>query len=224
MNDLHIAIFSRAPVPGAAKTRLIPLLGEEGAASAQRRMAWRTLQTARAVPGASVSLWCAGDIHHPFLRECASHFKVPCLPQADGDLGLRMAHCLQAVLAMHRKALLIGTDCPAFDVAALAAASLALDAARMVFTPAEDGGYVLVGARHGGLASCCFSDVAWSTAQVMAQTRERLREAGWQSGKDWLEMPALWDVDTPADYLRARPLLESGDENTGPASPARYLP
>nr|WP_217344083.1 TIGR04282 family arsenosugar biosynthesis glycosyltransferase [Noviherbaspirillum sp. L7-7A]MBV0878190.1 TIGR04282 family arsenosugar biosynthesis glycosyltransferase [Noviherbaspirillum sp. L7-7A] len=223
MSDLHIAIFSRAPVPGAAKTRLIPLLGEEGAAGAQRRMAWRTLETARAVPDASVSLWCAGDIGHPFLRACASHFNVPCLPQADGDLGLRMAHCLQAVLATHRKALLIGTDCPAFNVGALQAAAAALDAARMVFTPAEDGGYVLVGARRGGLAPRCFDDVAWSTAQVMAQTRQRLREAGWQSGQDWLEMPALWDVDTPADYLRARPLLESGDKAAGPAPPARYL-
>lgn len=224
MNELHIAIFTRAPVPGAAKTRLIPLLGEEGAASAQRQMTWRTLQTACAVPGATVSLWCAGDIRHPFLQECASRFGVPCLPQAEGDLGQRMAHCLQTALSTHCKVLLIGTDCPAFDVGTLGAASLALDAARMVFTPAEDGGYVLVGARHGGLALGCFMDVPWSTAQVMAQTRERLQEAGWRSGQDWLEMPALWDVDTPADYLRARPLLESDNKAAVSAPPAHYLP
>jgi rSAM/selenodomain-associated transferase 1 len=209
MNGLHIAIFTRAPVPGTAKTRLIPLLGAEGAARVQRQMTWRTLGMACALSDAQVSLWCAGDIAHPFLQECADHFGVPCLPQSDGDLGLRMAHCLQTVLATHRKALLIGTDCPAFDVEALQSAALALDAARMVFTPAEDGGYVLVGARRGGLEQRCFSEVAWSTAQVMAQTRERLQEGGWRSGKDWLEMPALWDVDTPADYLRARPLLEA---------------
>lgn len=208
MNDLHIAIFTRAPVPGTAKTRLIPLLGEEGAARVQRQMTWRTLDTACAVPDAQVSLWCAGDIGHPFLQECADHFGVPCLPQSDGDLGLRMAHCLRTVLVSHRKALLIGTDCPAFDVGALQSAALALDAARMVFTPAEDGGYVLVGARRGGLAPRCFDDVAWSTAQVMAQTRQRLREAGWQQGRDWHEMPMLWDVDTPADYLRAQALPE----------------
>ena len=209
MNQLHIAVFTRAPVPGTAKTRLIPLLGEEGAARVQRRMTWRTLRTACAVPDAQVSLWCAGDIAHPFLQECADHFGVPCLPQAEGDLGMRMAQCLQAVLGTHRKALLIGTDCPAFDVEALQSSALALDAARMVFTPAEDGGYVLVGARQGGLVARCFSDVAWSTAQVMAQTRGRLQGAGWRIGRDWLEMPALWDVDTPADYLRARPLLEA---------------
>jgi glycosyltransferase A (GT-A) superfamily protein (DUF2064 family) len=42
----------------------------------------------------------------------------------------------------------------------------------------------------------------------MAQTRERLRALGWQPGRDWREMPPLWDVDTPQDYERARPLLE----------------
>ena len=208
MNDLHIAVFTRAPVPGFAKTRLIPLLGAEGAASAQRQMILRTLQTACALPGATVSLWCTGDIGHPFLEHCASHFGVQRRAQADGDLGLRMAHCLRTVLGAHPKALLIGSDCPAFDVAALEAAAAALDTARMVFTPAEDGGYVLVGARRGGLEPRCFNEVAWSTGQVMAQTGQRLREAGWQPGRDWREMPVLWDVDTPADYLRARVLLE----------------
>jgi glycosyltransferase A (GT-A) superfamily protein (DUF2064 family) len=100
------------------------------------------------------------------------------------------------------------------------AAALALDAARMVFTPAEDGGYVLAGARRGGLEPSCFSDVAWSTAQVMDQTRQRLRQAGWLPGRDWREMPALWDVDTPADYLRARPLLGSGNEDAMATPPA----
>ncbi|MFL6716282.1 MAG: TIGR04282 family arsenosugar biosynthesis glycosyltransferase [Burkholderiaceae bacterium] len=206
MNDLHIAIFTRAPVPGEAKTRLIPLLGEEGATNAQRKMTWRTLQTACAVPDATVSLWCAGDIRHSFLEECACHFNVRRHAQAEGDHGLRMAHCLQTALATHRKAVLIGTDCPAFDVGALEAAAAALDTARMVFTPAEDGGYVLVGAHRGSLELRCFDEVAWSTAQVMVQTRQRLREAGWQQGRDWHEMPVLWDVDTPADYLRAQAL------------------
>ncbi|MFL6717962.1 MAG: TIGR04282 family arsenosugar biosynthesis glycosyltransferase [Burkholderiaceae bacterium] len=210
MNDLHIAIFTRAPVPGAAKTRLIPLLGEEGAASAQRKMTWRTVQTACAVPDATVSLWCAGDIRHSFLEECACHFNVRRHAQAEGDLGLRMAHCLQTLLATHGKALLIGSDCPAFDSGALADAAQALDTARMVFTPAEDGGYVLAGARRGGLEPGCFGEVAWGTVHVMEQTRQRLRQAGWLAGRDWREMPALWDVDTPADYLRARPLLDAG--------------
>ena len=41
----------------------------------------------------------------------------------------------------------------------------------MVFTPAEDGGYVLVGARRGGLEAACFDDVMWGGADVMALIR-----------------------------------------------------
>jgi rSAM/selenodomain-associated transferase 1 len=205
---MHIAVFTRAPAAGASKTRLIPLLGAQGAADAQRAMTWRTLQTATAVADASVSLWCAGDAGHPFLRLCADAFGIACLPQPEGDLGARLAGCLHALLAGHQRVLLIGTDCPVFSVADLEGAAAALDEARMVFTPAEDGGYVLVGARRGGLAGACFERMEWGGPRVMAQTRERLRALGWLPGRDWREMPMLWDVDMPGDYERARPLLE----------------
>jgi uncharacterized protein len=203
MSRRHVAIFTRAPVAGASKTRLIPLLGESGAAHAQRVMTWHALEIAGALPDASVSLWCAGDAAHPFLRLCSAHFHVECVPQCEGDLGVRMADCLQRGLAMHEQVLLIGSDCPAMSTADLAHAADALDAARMVFIPAEDGGYVLVGARRGGLETGCFEDVVWGSAQVMAQTRQQLVARGWNVGEDWHELPALWDVDTPEDFKRA---------------------
>lgn len=199
----QIAVFAKAPVPGAVKTRLIPLLGAEGAAAAQRRMTWQTLETACAVPDAQVSLWCAGDIDHPFLQECAARFGVRLEAQCDGDLGARMADCLQAMLRTHPKALLIGSDCPAFSADHLARALAALDTARMVFTPAEDGGYVLVGARRGGLALAPFEDMRWSVPQVMEASRERLQALGWRRDADWREMEMLWDVDGPEDWARA---------------------
>lgn len=201
-----IAVFTRAPAPGQAKTRLIPLLGAEGAAAAQRDLAWRTLQAACAVPGAAVSLWCAGDLEHPFLRQCRDRFGIALLPQCEGDLGMRMADCLRTMLRAHDKALLIGSDCPVFTAQHLAGAAAALDRARMVYTPAEDGGYVLVGARRGGLVLECFEGMTWSVPQVMQASRERLRMLGWRRGVEWVEMPELWDVDTPEDYARAQAL------------------
>jgi len=203
MSRRHVAVFTRAPVAGASKTRLIPLLGAQGAAHAQRVMAWHALEMATALPDASVSLWCAGDVAHPFLQLCSAHFHVECVPQCDGDLGRRMADCLQRGLAMHEQVLLIGSDCPAMSTANLAQAADALDAARMVFIPAEDGGYVLVGARRGGLETGCFEGVAWGGATVMAQTLQQLVKRGWNIEKDWRELPPLWDVDTPEDYRRA---------------------
>jgi glycosyltransferase A (GT-A) superfamily protein (DUF2064 family) len=43
-----------------------------------------------------------------------------------------------------------------------------------------------------------FEGLAWSTSEVMAQTRQRLRAAGLR----YSEMPTLWDVDTPQDLVR----------------------
>lgn len=208
MSKRHVAIFTRAPVAGKTKTRLIPLLGAEGAAYAQRVMTWHALEIACALPEATVSLWCAGDVAHTFLQLCSAHFHVECVPQCDGNLGQRMADCLQRALVMHEQVLLMGSDCPAMTTAHLADAATALNDARMVFIPAEDGGYVLVGARCGGLEAECFDDVIWGSAEVMAQTRERLTTRGWRSAVDWREIPALWDVDTPEDFERA--LAETG--------------
>jgi len=204
-----IAVFTKAPVPGQAKTRLMPLLGAEGAAAAQRRMTWKTLETACSVAHAQVSLWCAGDINHPFLLECAAHFGVPLRAQSEGDLGARMAHCLSHLLREHERALLIGSDCPAFTADHLERAVAALDDARMVFTPAEDGGYVLVGARRGGLTTACFENMVWSVPEVMNVTRKRLLALEWRRDKDWRELETLWDVDTPEDYSRAETLIRS---------------
>jgi hypothetical protein len=39
-----LILFARYPVPGRAKTRLVPALGAEGAAALHRRLALRTLR------------------------------------------------------------------------------------------------------------------------------------------------------------------------------------
>ena len=208
----HIAVFAKAPVAGSAKTRLIPLLGEEGAAAAQCAMTLRTLTTACSAAPGQVSLWTAGQGDHPFFTDCTMRFEVAVHPQCAGDLGARMMDCLCRQLRRHTPVLLIGTDCPALTVADLRNAAQALQqSAHMVFTPAEDGGYVLVGAHdHGACANLdaafaqAFQGIDWSTSRVMAQTRARLTAIGWQPGRDWQELPMLWDVDTPADYLRAQ--------------------
>ena len=52
-----ISIFARLPVPGQAKTRLIPAVGEEGAARGYARLLHHTVAQVRAsgVPFASIA-------------------------------------------------------------------------------------------------------------------------------------------------------------------------
>ena len=217
MDDLHIAVFAKAPQAGQCKTRLIPLLGAEGAMQAHCAMTLHALQIARAAATGQVSLWSAGDRTHPFLQQAASRFGATLVPQCEGDLGQRMAHCLHTMLMRHPRVILIGSDCPVLSVADLHSAADALQRAAMIFTPSEDGGYVLVGAAAGRRPiGTAFAGIEWSTAAVMQQTRKNLSGAGWIANVDWVELPARWDVDEPADYLRAqREGLLDADGNIG---------
>jgi rSAM/selenodomain-associated transferase 1 len=196
---VDIAIFARAPVAGAAKTRLIPRLGAEGAAALQHALIHRALQTAVAAKVGSVSLWCAPDCEHPAFVGCSEQFGVSLYPQRGTDLGARMFHAFSR-LCRRGAALVIGTDCPALTAAELRTAGEALRRGNdAVFVPAEDGGYVLVGLRHA-IASL-FYGMPWGTDRVMDHTRTRLRNAGLR----WHELPTSWDVDRPEDidHLRA---------------------
>ena len=199
-----IAILARAPSPGRAKTRLIPALGAQGAARAQRRFTRNTLRLAAAADTGPLTLWCAPNVNQRFFRALHRFCGVAVQSQCDGDLGGRMQHACAHYFTSRpdRPLLLVGTDCAVLAPGHLQAAARALKQHDVVIVPAEDGGYVLIGMRR--LIPEVFERIDWSTPQVMSQTRERLTQAG----VDWVEMPTLWDVDEPADWRRLTTLLQ----------------
>ena len=225
-----VAILAKAPVAGLAKTRLIPLLGAAAAARAQRRFTLNTLQVACAAmawaaasarpsaaraastpeatgqhaPRTPVTLWCAPDTSHRFFRAVHRAAGTACISQPQGDIGLRMRHAFEHHFANHPDLplLLVGTDCPALAPGHLQLAAQALTKHDVVLIPADDGGYVLIGMRVPVLQ--VFEGIRWSTAEVMAQTRDHLRRAG----VSWSELPTLWDVDEPADWQRLQALID----------------
>jgi hypothetical protein len=204
LRQVQLAVLAKAPVPWLAKTRLIPALGPQGAARLQRQLTLQALRTALTAGLGVVTLWCAPDARHRFFRALQRTAGLRCLAQPGGDLGERMhsafrLHCAQGPL------LLIGTDCPVLRPDHLRQAAQALiDGADAVLQPAEDGGYVLVGLRRPQPA--LFQGMTWSTDQVMAQTRQRAREAGLRLH----ELDMLWDLDRPEDLARWRGLQATG--------------
>lgn len=188
----HLIVFAKAPLPGRAKTRLAPALGEAGAAALAARMLEHTLgEAARAAPRSLEFCACPAD--EPLLAELAARYGAVLSEQGDGDLGRRMGRAFERALASHRRVLLIGSDCPGLDAAGLSEACAALEWAEAVFRPSTDGGYVLIGLSryHHRL----FSGIPWSTPKVMGITRARLQELGWSA---WEGAP-LVDIDEPAD-------------------------
>ena len=197
-----IAIFARAPVPGRAKRRLVPALGEEGAADLQRRMTDRAVAAAAAARAGRVSLWCIPDCRHPSFRTLAARHRIRLRVQRGHDLGERMGAAMRRLLERHPFALLAGSDCPALGAAAFRQAAEWLDGgADAVLAPALDGGYVLIGLRR--FEPSLFADIPWGTDRVLAETRRRFGALGW----DWRETEPLPDIDRPEDLVHLGPDL-----------------
>lgn len=194
----RVIVMAKAPVAGQVKTRLIPALGADGAARLAARFLSEAVGQALACGADEVELCGAPGATHPAFADIARDVRVALSDQGEGDLGQRMDRALARALGQGRSAVLIGTDAPALDAATLRRACAALSDANgidAVFGPAADGGYVLVGLRRpvAGL----FDGIAWSTDQVMAQTRLRLADLGVRH----VELPVLSDVDEPNDLV-----------------------
>jgi len=192
-----VMVFARAPTPGEAKTRLIPALGEAGAAALHRRLVMHSLRAAADARIGPVELWCTPDTRDPFFSECERRLGASLHAQGEGDLGARMQRAFESALARVRRAILVGSDIPALSAQYLRDADQTLvrgdDAA---IAPAEDGGYALI-----GLSRCdpeLFRDIPWGGPEVLAETRRRMAALSWRCR----ELPALWDVDRPEDLER----------------------
>lgn len=189
-----IAVLARAPVPGSAKTRLIPRLGAAGAAALQAHLLEATLAKAHRVADAAVRLWVAGPLE---ALPAAARAEV-CAPQQGDDLGARMAHAIRVGLREAKQVAVIGTDAPALTADDIAAAFAALATHDVALVPADDGGYVLLATARD--VPQLFADIAWGSAQVLDATIARAAQAGLSLAR----LPARPDLDTPEDYTRAR--------------------
>jgi hypothetical protein len=189
-----IIVFARAPVPGEAKTRLIPKLGAWRTARLHERLTLHALRTARLASG-RVELH--GTRRHSFFRRLGVAFRL----QRGRDLGERMVHALSKA---RRPAILIGTDCPVLTSADLRRAARWLrGGCDAVLAPAEDGGYALIGLRRARKEF--FEGILWGGPQVYADTVKRL------AGYRWRALRRVWDLDRPEDLERFRSLrLTSG--------------
>ena len=184
-----IIVFAKAPVPGGAKTRLVPALGEWRAARLHARLVRQAVRTALASGCGEVQLH--GTRRHAFFRD----LKVPFRLQRGSDLGERMYRAL----ARNPGAILIGTDCPELTAADLRRAARWLSAGYdAVLAPAEDGGYALIALRRA--RNEFFRGIDWGSSRVYAQTVKRLAACRWRALRE------VWDVDRPEDLPRLRSL------------------
>lgn len=198
--DTCVIVYAKAPVPGQVKTRLAPALDAASAALLHAALVERALETAQAAGLSGVVLCCAPDASHAFFETCAEDFAVDLSEQGEGDLGARMLRTLQQALGEFHAVIIIGADAPAVTAKHLRTAADALAELDVVLSPAEDGGYVLIGARR--TAPAMFDGIEWGSEKVLEQQRQALLACG----LGWKELDTLWDVDRPEDLPRLKAL------------------
>jgi rSAM/selenodomain-associated transferase 1 len=192
---VRIVIIAKTPRPGYAKTRLIPALGAQGAATLAQQMLHHAVHIALQADVGPVELCAAPTQHDPAWAALALPTRLQWSDQGEGDLGERMARTAQRTLSRGESVLLIGTDCPLMDASHLQRAAASLHSHNACLTPTLDGGYALLGLNQ--FHSSLFSHMPWSTAAVAAETRRRAATIPWTLHL----MTTLRDVDEPDDLL-----------------------
>lgn len=197
-----VVVMTRAPVPGATKTRLAPLLGHDGCARLHSALITHTLEAARdAVGDRSVVLAVHPPAHVHLVRALARPVapRAELIAQIGSDLGARMA---AATVHAHQRhggpVIVVGTDLPALAPAVITRAINALAAGSDVaFGPALDGGYYLIALGRPAAELFALSPRLWGGSTVLAASLDRATELG-------LRVTTLTpqrDLDTPEDLL-----------------------
>ena len=203
MQDVLFIQLAREPVPGMVKTRMLPELSPEQACELHRELvSWTAGILTRAALG-TVELCVSGNTRSPLFQQCQALGVSAVTRQSGTHLGERMYRAMAQGLERYSKVILVGSDSPQMDRNYLATAVSALDAAEVVLGPAEDGGYVLIGATR--LEQAWFEDMAWGSDTVFAETVERLVS----TGTVWQPLSVLQDIDRPEDLPIWRAIAEN---------------
>jgi hypothetical protein len=196
-----IAIFARPPLPGKAKTRLIPLLGSRGAAELHAALIRDTLRKVQALSGRVARyLFVAG------LPTPVAPARFTLARQRGAGLGERLENAFRKLLHRHPCAVVLGTDSPLLPPRILREALRELRICDAVLGPCPDGGYYLIGLRRprvGGMPGGMFRGIRWGTRFAFGDTLRRLLRYGFPCSV----LESLEDVDRPEDVQHLREKL-----------------
>lgn len=193
----HLIIFTRYPVPGKTKTRLIPALGAEAAADLQRALTEHALTNASILPNVTLEIHYTGETEDSFRQWLGDKYNYH--EQVGDTLGDRMKAALQVAFengADH--AVVMGIDCPSLDATVLEIAFNALHTQPLAIGPATDGGYYLIGMRRATFthhADTFFDDMPWGTDAVYPTTVNRIEDVS----LTFKRLAYLNDIDEPED-------------------------
>ncbi len=194
--DACVVVFVKNPVPGQVKTRLIPYLSPEQAASLYQAFLVDWCNTLSTISTAHRVIAYTPPEGLNALQTLIGEDPVY-IPQVGASLGERLiAAARWADDQEYAKFLFVGSDSPTLPIQYVERALDLLESRDVVIGPSVDGGYYLIGfSKRGASLSIptVFEGIAWSTEIVFRQTVEKIQEIHAQLGL----LPPWYDVDTP---------------------------
>ena len=192
-----VIVFVKNPVPGQVKTRLIPHLSSEEAASLYQAFLIDWCDALSAISAAHRVIAYTPPEGLDTLQTLIGGDPVY-IPQHGVTLGERLiAAARWACDQGYAKFLFVGSDSPTLPIQYVEHALDLLESRDVVIGPSVDGGYYLIGfSRHGAWLSIptIFEEITWSTDIVFRQTLGKIQTINARLGL----LPPWYDVDTPA--------------------------
>lgn len=223
-----IILFTRVPVPGKTKTRMMPYYSGKQCAALHRCFLQDIASAMQEAQGdlficysgrtkeEGAEAWFERNLGGKFLNPSGNMHKsgfgfwrgkrkqvreLHYYPQEGNDLGERMYNSITYVLKQGYEAcVLVGSDIPELTAGHLEEAWRILEKEDVVLGSSKDGGYYLVGMKRPRPE--LFQDKLYSHDQVLREAIDAAEEAG----LTWGLTGILSDVDTPEDLRRLRNL------------------
>jgi uncharacterized protein len=191
-----IIIFTRFPEPGLTKTRLIPVLGPEGACRLHRELTEKIVAQVQQIKESyplMVEIHFSGGSREQMAGWLGRDFQY--VIQEEGDLGTRMRLAFQKAFRQGwERVVLIGSDLPDLTPAIIQESFDRLTNHDLVLGPARDGGYYLIGLK-ANLPELFGNPIIWGTREVLKDTLISANRLGLKTAL----LTRLRDVDRPED-------------------------
>jgi glycosyltransferase A (GT-A) superfamily protein (DUF2064 family) len=212
-----LILFTKEPVAGDVKTRLIPAIGKKGAYRLYTKLVNLMLKHFANTTYANFTIYTNTNKYSALKNFCSYFSNYPNVKMQHGNnLGDKMYHALAQELHtlktavetkfnekntnksnnQHKnvaKVILFGADCPFLTDKIMNQVLNGLEKNDLVFVPSTDGGYMVIGARK--VCPEIFQNINWSTPQVMLQTCQNLDKLGFS----YQLLEPLADIDKPED-------------------------
>jgi uncharacterized protein len=174
-----LGLMAKAPLAGEVKTRLVPPLRAREAAELNicflSDMAANIQSVSETKTASGLVVYTPAGSESAFAGVLPAGFDL--LVQRGASLGERLCNATDDLLKQgYGSVCLINSDSPTLPESILVHAieSLMAEGDRVVLGAAEDGGYYLIGLKHAHRN--LFKEIAWSTSDVLARTRQRAAE------------------------------------------------